>query len=234
VICGFASGKLVALDLISGEILWETSITVPGGRTELERMVDIDGDPLVQDGVVYATTYQGDMAAVGEGTGVVLWRRKLSAYTTIGADWRQLYVADEDGVVWAVDPRNGSAVWKNEKLRGRRLSAPSVLGDYVLVGDYQGYLHWLAPEDGRIIARNRVGSDPISEPPLVFDDVAYVYGDGGRLAAISLNPSEGNGGSTEGGREDSPDPLGLSPKPWEVVLPESGDDDSLLPGLEGR
>ncbi len=186
VICGFASGKLVKIQLSSGDIAWEVSVTAPSGRSELERMVDIDGDPLVIDGIVYVVTYQGEMAAISETTGVVLWRRKLSSYAGMGADWRQLYVSDADDHVWSVDPRNGSALWKNRKMTYRKLSAPAVLGEYVLVGDYEGYIHWLAQEDGRLLGRTRVGDSAISTAPIVVDGVAYVYGDGGELAAITL------------------------------------------------
>ena len=185
VICGFASGKLAALDLDSGGVRWEVSVSTPSGRTELERMVDIDGDPLLVDDTLYVTSYQGDLAAVSVETGVVLWRRKLSSYVGAGGDWRQIYSVDTQGQVWAIDQRNSSAVWKNDKLLHRRLSAPAVLGDYVLVGDFEGYLHWLAREDGRIVARVRVGSDPISATPVVIDGVVYVYGDGGRLQALT-------------------------------------------------
>jgi outer membrane protein assembly factor BamB len=185
VICGFASGKLAALDLDSGGVRWEVSVSTPSGRTELERMVDIDGDPLLVDDTLYVTSYQGDLAAVSVETGVVLWRRKLSSYVGAGGDWRQIYSVDTQGKVWAIDQRNSSAVWQNDKLLHRRLSAPAVLGDYVLVGDFEGYLHWLAREDGRIVARVRVGSDPISATPVVIDEVVYVYGDGGRLQALT-------------------------------------------------
>ena len=186
VICGFSSGKLAALDLTTGELLWEVSITTPSGRSELERMVDIDGDPLILEGVVYVSTYQGDMAAVSEDTGVVLWRRKLSSYTGLGADWRQLYITDADDHVWAIDPGNGSALWKNKKMHARMLSAPAVLGEYIVVGDFEGYLHWLAREDGRLLGRTRVGKAPITTTPLVVDGVAYIYGDGGEMAAITV------------------------------------------------
>jgi len=186
VIGGFATGKLVSLDLISGEIRWEVNINVPSGRSELERMVDIDGDPLVLDGTVYVASYRGDLAAVSEDTGVVFWRRKLSAYTGVSADWRNLYLADAEGQVWALDPLNGAALWKNKKLSYRSLSAPAVLGEYVIVGDFEGYLHWLSREDGRLLARVRVGDDPISTAPTVVDDVLYVYGNGGAVAAFAL------------------------------------------------
>lgn len=191
VIVGFASGKLVALDLNSGDVLWEVSVTAPSGRSELERMVDIDGDPLIVDGVVYVASYNGDLAAVSQDTGVVLWRRSLPAYAGVATDWISIYVVDATGEVWAVDPQNGAALWKNKKLRNRRLSAPAVLGDYVLTGDFEGYVHWLSREDGRLLARVQVGSAPISNAPQVVDEVAYVYGDDGSVAALAT-PQEEN------------------------------------------
>ncbi len=187
VVAGFASGKLAALNLTTGELAWEITVSAPSGRSELDRMVDIDGDPLVLDGVVYVTTYQGEMAAVTLDTGVVLWRRKLSSYAGSAADWRQLYVSDSDDALWAILPRNGSSLWKNDVLHGRKISAPAVLGEAVVVGDFEGYLHWFSQEDGRLMARSRVGKAAISSRPLVVDDVLYVYGDAGDLAALRLS-----------------------------------------------
>lgn len=187
VFCGFASGKLIAFDLENGQMVWEATIAVPTGRSELERMVDIDGDPIVQNGIVYAATYQGQLAAVVENSGEVIWRRELSSYAGLGVDFKSLYVSDDEDSVWAIDPRNGSSLWKQDKLHGRRLSAPVALGDYILVGDFEGYLHWISPEDGEMVARTRVGGDPISTPPVINGDVAYVLGDGGELAAISIS-----------------------------------------------
>jgi outer membrane protein assembly factor BamB len=185
VICGFANGKLMAFDLNDGRVQWESTISVPRGRSELERMVDIHGDPLVLGGAVYVATYQGELAGVIEASGEVVWRRALSSYAGLGNDFQQLYVTDAEDNVWAIDPRNGSALWKQDKMLGRKLSAPVAVGDYVVVGDYEGYLHWLSPEDGRIVGRIRVGSDRISTQPVVVDGVAYVLGDGGELAAVA-------------------------------------------------
>ncbi len=186
VICGFASGKLAGLDLDTGVPVWETTITSPGGRSELERMVDIDSDPLIVQDAVFVTTYQGDLAAVFKDTGVVAWRRKLSAYAGMAADWKRLFVSDSNDHVWAIDPRNSSAIWKNKSLQARQISGPAVLDEYVIVGDYEGYLHWLSPDDGSLLARISVGKKPITVPPIVVDEVAYVYGSGGELAAIRL------------------------------------------------
>ena len=187
VICGFASGRMAAFELASGNPLWESTISMPSGRSELERMVDINGDPQVIDGVAYVTTYQGDMAAVAVDTGEVLWRRPFSSYAGLGADGKQLYVTDEGDTVWGVDPSSGASLWQQNKMHGRRLTAPVPLGRYLMVGDYEGYLHILSAEDGEIVGRIRVGSDPISTPPMVVNGVAYVLGDGGSLAAISLS-----------------------------------------------
>ncbi len=187
VICGFASGKLIAFDIDSGQQYWEATIAVPSGSSELERMVDIDGDPVVQGGMVYVATYQGQLAAVSEDSGDVVWRRELSSYAGLGADYEYLYVSDAEDKVWAIDPRNSSSMWKQEKLHGRRLSAPAVLGEYIVVGDFEGYLHWLSPEDGHMLARTRVGDAPITTPPVINGSVAYVLGDGGELAAFTVS-----------------------------------------------
>jgi len=181
---GFAGGKLVAVDLQKGFVQWEVSITAPSGRSELERMVDIDGDPFISDGTVYVATYQGELAAVSEYSGTLLWRRKLSSYSGIDADWRNLYVSDDAGNVWGINPVNGAAMWKQDKLLNRRLSAPAVIDGYVVVGDYEGYLHWLSHDDGKMVARTRIGSEAITAPPVMSDGVVYIFGDGGALAAV--------------------------------------------------
>ena len=185
VISGFASGKLVALSLTSGKLLWEVSVTTPSGRSELERMVDLDGDPVVRDGIVYVATFQGDLAAVTADTGVVLWRRDASSFAGMSVDWRYIYLTDVRDSVWAFDPGNGSAVWRQKKLRGRRLSAPAIFDDYILVGDYEGYLHWLHTEDGRMVARSRPGDARIRVQPKVVLDTVYVYTDEGELTALT-------------------------------------------------
>ncbi len=228
VICGTDSGKLVSLDLTTGDVVWETSIATPRGRTELERMVDIDSDPLVEDGVVYVTTYQGDTAAVSEDSGVILWNRPLSSYAGLTVDWRYLYVPDDEDRVWAIDLRNGAAAWKNEKLHYRKLSPPAVLDDYVILGDFEGYLHWLSTEDGRIVARNRVGSDRVSARPLVVYETVYVYDEGGGLTALALPaPSAGNGEEPVPASTEPPDGMPLDEEPLPLEQPPG--DDPMLP-----
>jgi outer membrane protein assembly factor BamB len=187
VFCGFASGKLIAFDIESGQQYWEATIAVPTGRSELERMVDIDGDPVLQGGMVYVATYQGQLAAVDERSGDVVWRRKISSYAGLGADFENLYVSDAEDNVWAIDPDNSSSMWKQGKLNNRKLTAPAILGKYIVVGDFEGYLHWLSPEDGQMLARTRVGESSISTPPVIDGSVAYVLGDGGELAAITVS-----------------------------------------------
>lgn len=186
VFCGFAGGKLVALDVETGVPQWDISVTVPSGRSELERLSDIDGDPLVHDGTVYAVTYQGEVAAIGEATGNLLWRRKLSSYNGLSADWRKLYLTDDEGLVWALETDNGAARWRQEDLKNRGLSAPVVLGEYLAVGDMEGYLHWFSTDDGRMLGRTSVSSERISAAPRVVNGTLYVLSDDGDLTAIRL------------------------------------------------
>ena len=183
---GMSGGKLVALRLDNGALIWDVNITVPGGRSELERLADINGDPIVLGGGVFVATFQGEVAAVEQRSGRIAWQRKMSAYSRMGTDRRGLYISDADGVVWGLDIRSGSAVWSQDALKNRKLSNVEVLQDYVVVGDFEGYLHWLDRSDGSLVARIRVGSDPITTGLQVVNDVLYILGDGGDLAAIRL------------------------------------------------
>ncbi len=186
VYCGLAGGKLVALALDNGSLQWEGHVTVPSGGTELERMVDVDADPLVYSGTLYAAAYQGHVVAVGEGSGKVYWKRKMSVYNNMAVDWQQLAISDASGWLWSLDPDTGSARWRVKDLEYRQLSPPALLGGYVAVGDFEGYLHWFSSEDGAPAARMRIGGGPIVAPLVVADDVLYVLNTDGTLAALRL------------------------------------------------
>jgi outer membrane protein assembly factor BamB len=183
-ICGLSGGKVVALDIANGGPVWETTVTVPTGRTELARVVDVGGDPLLAFNSVYVGTYGAEVASVDRGGGQVVWRRKLSTYAGLGAGERSVYASDDSGTVWALDPDTGAALWKQEALRARKLSGPAAVGDHVVVGDFEGYVHWLSAQDGSFIARSRVGSAPITAQPQAAGGTVYVLGDAGDLAAL--------------------------------------------------
>jgi len=185
-ITGLASGKAVAVELARGLPIWETAVAIPSGRSELDRMVDIDAPLQLRGSQLYAVTYQGRVAALDGPTGRLLWARDISSAAGLGVDDRQVYVSDDQDQLWAFDRRSGAAVWKLDDFRRRQLTAPAVLGDYVVVGDYEGYLHVITRDDGRIVGRARVDSKGILAPPRVVDDVLYVYGNGGTLAAYAL------------------------------------------------
>ncbi len=184
VIAGLANGKLVALRLKDGALLWETRVAVPRGRSDLERMVDIDAEPIVADGVVHVVTYQGNISTVAIQDGRVLWKRDMSSHAGIGADDRYLYVTDEQSHVWALDRRSGASLWKQDKLHARKVTAPAAYGEYVVVGDYEGYLHWLDRRDGHFVARIKVDEEGIIAPPQVVGDTVYVSGIDGTLVAV--------------------------------------------------
>jgi outer membrane protein assembly factor BamB len=187
---GFANGKLVCLGLSAGNLLWEATVATPRGRTELERVIDIDADPVLADEVIYAGSFQGGLAAVSANSGVVLWNREISTYAGLDADWRDVFVTDADDHIWALDATNGATLWQQKALHARRLSAPAIVGDYLVVGDLDGYLHWLAKEDGRMLARVRPGGDGIRVKPLVVNGVVYVFDDDGSLTALRVKPPE--------------------------------------------
>ncbi len=163
VLLGSDSGKLTALTLKGGIELWETPVAVPTGRTELERIIDIDVDLMVVDDLVYAVTYQGRLAAIQLENGRILWVQDMSSYAGMTADAYRIYITDAGSQVLALNRMNGAILWRQEKLLRRGLTGPARHGDYVAVADYDGYIHWLDREDGHIVAR------------ALLNDVAYMF-----------------------------------------------------------
>lgn len=187
VICGLDTGRVLVLSLQEGIPLFEKTIVPPRGRTELERMVDIDAEPKVVGNVLFVATYQGNVSALDLRNGDTLWTRDLSSHAGLEADAGRVYVSDAGDTVWALDWRNGDPLWKQEGLSNRNLSAPVVSDDYLVVGDFEGYLHWLARDSGRMVGRVEVDDDGIGVPPAVAGDTLYVLGNGGTLSALRVD-----------------------------------------------
>jgi len=153
VVVGFASGKLVAMSQLDGKQIWEVSVAVPRGRSELERMVDIDGDMIYASGLIFVASYQGRVAALAADSGRTVWTREMSVYRNLLLDGKQLYLTDAEGQVWALDAASGATLWKQDRLSALASTAPVPLGDKLLVGDRLGILYWLAKTDGSLLAR---------------------------------------------------------------------------------
>jgi outer membrane protein assembly factor BamB len=186
VLTGFASGKIVAVSLKNGRLLWETPVAQPQGRSEIERLIDVDVPVLVSGRTLLAAAYQGKIVAVNLESGRLLWSREISTYSALAADADNVYVSDVRGHVYALDLRSGSTVWKQEKLTLRRLSAPAVTGNAVAVADFQGYVHWLAREDGRFLARERAARAAVLTAPIADGATLYVSTQNGYLIALRL------------------------------------------------
>ena len=188
VITGDDNGKLMALRLNDGKMLWETSVVMPKGRSEIERLVDLDVDPIEVAGTIYIASYRGGIAAVSASDGEVLWRNEsISSASGLGNDWRNLYLSDVDSHVWQLEQRTGAPLWQQKNLHQRKLTAPLVYQSYVVVADFEGYVHWLSSEDGHELARLQVSSSPIQAKPVVVDNVVYIYATDGKLAALTVH-----------------------------------------------
>ena len=184
IIAGLDTGKLLVLSLDKGLPITEKTIAPPRGRTEIERLIDIDSEPKVFGDTLYLAAYRGNVAAINMRDGNLLWTRSLSSYAGLDVDARQVYLSDDTDSVLALDRGNGGTLWKQSELSGRRLSAPAATNDYVVVGDYEGYLHWLSKDSGRIVGRVRAASKGIVAPPVAAGNIVFVYGQGGALSAF--------------------------------------------------
>ncbi len=185
-VVGLAGGKLVKIDTQEGIPLWEVVVTRPSGRSELARIADIDADPILIGNQLYVGSYNGDLAAVDVTTGEVIWRRELSAHAGLAADDSGLFVTDSQDQVWSASVTGGAGRWKQEALRYRQLTAPSIVGGLIAVGDLEGYVHVLDKSDGRLLGRTRITKAGITARPVVEGGRLYVYAQDGTLSALTL------------------------------------------------
>lgn len=179
-------GTLSALALQDGRPLWEQAIGVPEGRTELERMSDVDGAPVLDGTTLYETSFKNETLALEGPSGRPLWTRDHGGAGGPGVSSSVVVVADNAGSVWGLDKSSGAAMWSQAALARRSLTGVAIQGDYAVVGDYKGYLHWLKLSDGALAARARAGRDTLLAQPLVVDGILLVQNTDGDITAFRL------------------------------------------------
>ena len=187
VFIGYDDGTVVALREQDGLRVWEQPVAEPDGRSELDRVADVDGELQLGLDTLYAVSYHNQMTAMDPGNGRPLWNRDVGSASGVAMTADKVVVADKDGNVWALDRNSGNSMWKQDALLRRQLTSPVIQGDYVVVGDLDGYLHWINLSDGRIVGRERIQRAALRGTPQVSPDgVIFVETNEGKLAAYKL------------------------------------------------
>jgi outer membrane protein assembly factor BamB len=208
-ISGFDNGKVMAVSLSTGDTIWDTALASPHGRTELDRLVDIDSAVRVVGDNVFAAGFQGRTAMLALDSGQLWWSHDMSSYRGLSVDEENLYVTESDGAVVAMRQRDGAEIWRNDKLKRRGLSTPVITSTAIAVADFQGYLHWLDKSTGVLVARQRIKKKQrVSNPPVSSGDTVVVLTDAGTLAAYRASP-----------RVQSPRPAAATEPPAENPAP---------------
>jgi outer membrane protein assembly factor BamB len=188
-IVGLASGRLLVTIIDSGLTAWEQVIAKPAGATELERIVDVDSKPLVFGGTVFVVSYGGALSAVELRTGQVIWSREYASFRNVSIFGNRLFVTDNNSNVYAIDRRNGVELWSSGELRRRNLTEATPVGDYIVVGDKYGFLHWFTQEEGEYVSRLDIGGDDEDEgiyaAPIFQDNLLVVQTRDGEVSLIS-------------------------------------------------
>ncbi len=186
VIAGFDNGTLTAFELQSGTGLWEALLSVPRGTNDLDKITDVDGQIKVVGSGLFAAGYNGQIAGIDLRKGEIAWAKPFSSHAGVDANADGLYATSETGDIWKIDPRSGTPAWKMDDLQRRSPTAPLLLGRYIVVGDFEGYLHWINTETGRMVARSRSDTRGYTVPPITDGRIVYSFGRGGVLSAYAL------------------------------------------------
>ncbi len=187
VYAGFANGRVMALDASSGDIVWEVRVAIAQGRSEIDRIVDVDGSMALAGSELYAASYQGRVVAIDTREGRKLWQQDVSSFSGVSTGFGNVYVADEDGTVYAYLRSGAGMRWTQGVLGYRGLSRPTPVSSYLAVGDFEGYVHILSQVDGEIVGRVKVDGDGVRADMLSVGNTLYVYANSGKLAAYEVN-----------------------------------------------
>jgi len=183
---GLDNGRLVTLDLLDGRTVFDIAVASPAGRSELERLVDIDGHAEMQKDTLYMASYQGRVISLDVRRGQLNWSRKLSAYSGVSYSANTLFISDDKDSIWALDSNNGATLWKQEKLRARKITRPIAIKKSIVVADFQGYLHFISKFDGHFQARIETDDSGVIVPPIEHDGRLYVVTRDGELFAFEI------------------------------------------------
>jgi outer membrane protein assembly factor BamB len=207
IIAGFDSGKVLAIDPRNGDVLWDAIVNAPHGRTELERLADIDSPARVSGDDVFVVGFQGRVAMLAIDSGQIWWARDASSYRGFTMDDDNIYLTNSDSVVIAMKRADGAVVWEQDSMKRRGLTAPALDGDALVVGDFEGYVHWLDKATGEIVARQKTDGDRITNAAVTTDEGVFVQTDSGKVVAFkSASPPKP--------APDSPTPpVSAEPKP---------------------
>ncbi len=186
---GFDTGRVLALTLADGGPVWDVSVAPPSGRSEIDRLNDIDSAIKAVDSDIYAVTFHGKVARLDRETGQVLWSRDASSYSGLATDEDALYVATSEGALLKIGRRTGVETWKQEVLARRRLSPPEVVGSLVAVADYDGYVHFFNAANGELAARTHPLGERVTAAPLVIGDLLVIMDDDGKIVALRATPA---------------------------------------------
>ncbi len=185
-LAGFGNGKMAAFDE-NGTLRWETRVALAQGRSEIERMVDIDGGLMVLGNAVYAVSYQGKLAAVDVPSGRIMWQQDASSYVGVDQGFGNIYVSDQQGALMAYYKSGQGLRWEQSQLERRQLSRPTALRSYVAVADFEGYIHFISQVDGHFVGRTQVDSDGVRADMIADGNVLYVFDNSGTVSAFRVS-----------------------------------------------
>lgn len=186
VYAGFANGKIMAFRVETGEPIWEHRVILPEGRSELQRMVDVDSRPIVSGNQIFVAAYHGRVKSLSLRDGAPRWEQDISTYLDLARGYGQIYVIDEDDIISAIDENTGEVVWTQDAFRLRELGAPIAYSNYLVVGDEAGYVHVIAQTDGRLLGRRKVDRKGVRSNMAVADARLFVLGNSGSLQALDI------------------------------------------------
>lgn len=184
---GTANGRLAAAIVERGQLIWQQPIGTPRGATEIDRLVDVDASPIILGGRLYIVGINGNLTAIDLRTGEAAWKRKYSSATDMASDASRLFVVTDKDHLAAVDIRSGTELWSNDQLEYRMLTAPVIINRYLVVGDTEGYLHWIDRVSGEFVAQQFINDSGFSVPPIAVEDGYVIMTRNGDVKKLTIN-----------------------------------------------